>query len=161
MNHDHVSIEDLIPYARNARTHSDEQVNQIAASIREFGFTVPVIMDETKRIIAGHGRVLAAKKVGLTDVPVVVVSGWSEAKKQAYTIADNKLTLNGGWDEELLKLELQDIADSGIDLSVVGFSESEIDFLLREANFEEQTEDEQARLDETSPTVCPNCGHEF
>ena len=95
----------LIPYARNARTHSDAQVDQIAASIREWGWTVPVLVGEDNTLIAGHGRVLAARKLRIAEVPVMVAVGWSEAQKKAYAIADNKLTLNGGWDEELLGLE--------------------------------------------------------
>jgi ParB-like chromosome segregation protein Spo0J len=96
----------LIPYARNARTHAEDQVAQIAASIREWGWTNPVLVGEDGTIIAGHGRVLAARKLRIPDVPVMVAAGWSDAQKRAYTIADNKLTLNGGWDQDLLALEL-------------------------------------------------------
>lgn len=103
------SIANLIPYARNARTHSDAQVAQIAASIREWGWTVPVLIDEVDGIIAGHGRVLAAQRLGLTDVPVMVAAGWSEAQRRAYVLADNKLALNAGWDEALLAVELNDL----------------------------------------------------
>src|SRR6202035_2373819 len=88
----------LVPNARNARTHSDEQVTQLAASIREFGWTIPVLVDEAGGIIAGHGRILAAHRIGIEDVPVMVAAGWSDAKKRAYMLADNKLTLNGEWD---------------------------------------------------------------
>src|SRR6188474_3475151 len=95
-------VTSLIPYARNARTHSDEQVAQIAASIREFGFTNPVLVDGDNGIIAGHGRVLAARKLGMTTVPVIELAGMSEAQKRAYIIADNKLALNAGWDTEML-----------------------------------------------------------
>ena len=95
-------IDKLIPYARNARTHSPEQIEQIAASIREWGFTVPVLIDEAGMIIAGHGRVLAAQQLGLLEVPVIVARGWTDAQKRAYVIADNKLTENGGWDDDLL-----------------------------------------------------------
>ena len=98
------SVTALLPYIRNARTHSDEQVAQIAASIREWGWTMPVLVDEAGTIIAGHGRVLAAQRLGLREVPVMVAAGWSEAKRRAYVIADNKLALNAGWDEELLSL---------------------------------------------------------
>ena len=99
----------LIPYARNARTHSDEQVAQIAASIREFGFTIPVLVDEQGTLIAGHGRVLAAHQLGVTDVPTMVARGWTPAQIQAYRLADNKLALNAGWDPELLRLELGEL----------------------------------------------------
>jgi len=99
-------IERLFPYARNARIHSDAQINQIAAAIREWGWTNPVLVSEDGTIIAGHGRVLAAQKLRITQVPVMLACGWTEAQKRAYAIADNKLTLNGGWDTELLGLEL-------------------------------------------------------
>jgi hypothetical protein len=99
------AIKRLVPYARNARTHSAAQVDQIAASIREWGWTNPVLVGEDGTIIAGHGRVLAAHKLRIPDVPVMVAAGWTEAQKRAYTIADNKLTLNGGWDQELLALK--------------------------------------------------------
>lgn len=117
---------DLIPYARNSRTHSDEQVTQIASSIREFGFTNPVIIDDKNNIIAGHGRVMAAKKLGLDEVPCVVVTGWTEAQKKAYVIADNKLALNAGWDEKMLSLEFDELQEMGFDLSLTGFSGDEI-----------------------------------
>ena len=104
----------LIPFARNSRTHSDEQVGQIAASIKEWGFTNPILVDETGTIIAGHGRVLAAQKLGLDELPVMTATGWTEAQKQAYIIADNKLALNAGWDMDMLKIEMQDLA--GLDL---------------------------------------------
>src|SRR5258706_14717335 len=96
----------LIPFARNARAHSDAPVSQIASSIREWGWTNPVLVAEDGMIIAGHGRVLAARKLRIADVPVMIASGWTDAQKRAYTIADNKLTLNGGWDQELLGLEI-------------------------------------------------------
>ena len=116
----------LVPHARNARTHSDEQVAQIAASIREFGWTIPVLVDEQGTIIAGHGRILAAQKLGLQDIPVMVATGWSEAKRRLYVIADNKLALNAGWDEELLSLEIGDLKGLGVDLGLTGFGEIEL-----------------------------------
>ena len=100
------AVSRLIPYARNARTHSDAQVAQIAASIREWGWTTPVLVDEGGGLIAGHGRVLAARKLGLAEIPVVVARGWSEAQRRAYVLADNKLALNAGRDQELLAVEL-------------------------------------------------------
>jgi DNA modification methylase len=116
----------LVPYARNARTHSEAQIAQIAASIREWGFTVPVLIDEAGMIIAGHGRVLAAQQLGLGEVPVIVAHGWTDAQKKAYLIADNKLTENGGWDEALLKIEFADLAAAGFDTLLMGFDEHEI-----------------------------------
>jgi len=114
-------IDRLIPYVRNARTHSEGQVGQIAASIREWGWTNPVLVDEDGPIIAGHGRVLAARKLRIPDVPVMVATGCSDAQKRAYTIADNKLTLNGGWDDDLLGLELGELEVLGFDLDLIGF----------------------------------------
>jgi ParB-like chromosome segregation protein Spo0J len=103
---EHWPIDRLVPYARNARTHTDAQIAQIAASIREWGWTIPVLVAEDGTILAGHARVLAAIKLGITQVPVIVARGWSEAKKRGYVIADNKLTLNSAWDGELLRIEL-------------------------------------------------------
>jgi len=116
----------LIANARNARTHSDAQIGQIAASIREWGWTVPVLIDEAGTIIAGHGRVLAAQRIGLVEVPTMVARGWTEAQKRAYLIADNKLTENGGWDDALLRVELSDLAALGFDTLLTGFDAREI-----------------------------------
>jgi ParB-like chromosome segregation protein Spo0J len=103
------SVSALVPYARNARTHSDEQVAQIAASIREWGWTVPVLIDEDGGLIAGHGRVLAARNLGLAEIPVMVATGWSEAQKRAYVLADNKLVLNAGWGHDVYEDQHLDI----------------------------------------------------
>lgn len=121
----------LVPYARNSRTHNDAQVAQIAASIREFGFTNPVLIDEKDSIIAGHGRVLAARKIGLADVPCIRLSHLTDAQKRAYVIADNKLALNAGWDDEMLRLELADLKAADFDLSLVGFNADELDEILQ------------------------------
>lgn len=123
-------IADLIPYARNARTHSDAQVAQIAASITEWGWTTPVLVDETGSIIAGHGRVMAARKLGLSDVPVMVAAGWTEGQKRAYVLADNKLALNAGWDDVLLASELVALGEDGFNLNLVGFSDQELSLLM-------------------------------
>ena len=119
-------IERLTPYARNSRTHSDAQVAQLAASIREWGWTTPVLVDDAGGIIAGHGRVLAARQLGMATVPVVVAEGWSDAKKRAYVIADNKLAMNAEWDSELLTLELGELGELGFDLELTGFDGEEI-----------------------------------
>lgn len=124
---------ELIPYARNSRTHSDEQVAQIAASIREFGFTNPVLIDADGGIIAGHGRVMAARKLGMDEVPCIHLSHLTEAQKRAYIIADNRLAMNAGWDEEMLALEFKDLQDMDFDLSLTGFDLGEIDELLANA----------------------------
>ena len=126
-------IDDLIPYARNSRTHSEAQVAQVAASIREFGFTNPVLIDADGGIIAGHGRVLAARKLGMKTVPAIRIDYMTEAQKRAYVIADNKLALNAGWDDELLALELGDLKDEGFDLSLTGFSDDELARLVIDA----------------------------
>jgi ParB-like chromosome segregation protein Spo0J len=126
---DHVErwpLDKLIPYARNARTHSESQISSIAASISEWGWTNPILVDEAGGIIAGHGRVLAARQLGLAEAPVMVARGWTKAQKQAYILADNKLALNAGWDEALLKIELADLAELGFDLSLTGFGEDEV-----------------------------------
>ena len=125
-----IGVEALIPYARNSRTHSDAQVAQIAASIREFGFTNPVLVDEANGIIAGHGRVLAARKLKMQDVPAIRLSHLTEAQKRAYVIADNKLALNAGWDIELLRLEINDLRGLEFDVALTGFSTEEIDALM-------------------------------
>ena len=121
-----VSVDSLVPAARNVRTHSDDQVEQIAAAIKEWGWTVPVLIDEENNLIAGHGRVMAAKSLGLESVPAVVAKGWSEAQKKAYLIADNKITLNGGWDQRALSLELADLKAIDFNLDLMGFNEQEL-----------------------------------
>lgn len=118
-------ISGLIPSARNARQHSDAQISQLMASIREWGWTMPVLVDEVGSIIAGHGRVRAAELLGLDQVPVMVARGWSEAQKRAYLIADNKLTENGSWDDALLRIELGDLAEMGF-ATLTGFNEAEL-----------------------------------
>ena len=123
-------IEALIPYVNNSRTHSDEQVAQIAASVREFGWTNPILVDGQNGIIAGHGRLAAARKLGLTEVPVIVLDHLSEAQKKALVIADNKLASNAGWDDEMLRLELGDLQEMGFDATIVGFTTEELDALL-------------------------------
>lgn len=123
-------IEELIPYARNSRTHSDAQVAQIAASIREFGWTNPVLVDGERGIIAGHGRVMAARKLGLDEVPTIELAHLTDTQRRAYVLADNQLALNAGWDEALLAVELKELADAGFDLPVVGFADDDIARLL-------------------------------
>jgi DNA modification methylase len=124
----------LIPYARNARTHSEAQVAQIAASIREFGWTNPILVDADNGVIAGHGRLLAARKLGIADVPVIVLAGLSEAQKRALVIADNKLAMNAGWDSDLLAIELGDLQGLGFDLALTGFGEDELLALMSPGN---------------------------
>ena len=113
-------VDSLVPYVNNARTHSAEQVSQVAASIREFGFTNPILIDEQHSIIAGHGRLAAARKLGMDTVPTIQLEGLSEAQKKAYVIADNSLALNAGWDYELLTLEIDDLKIEGFDIDLLG-----------------------------------------
>jgi hypothetical protein len=127
---EHWPIGRLVPYARNARTHTPAQVDQIAASIREWGWTVPILVDENGTILAGHARVLAAHKLGITAIPVIVARGWTEAQKRAYAIADNKLTLNAGWDEELLRIELADLKVEEFPIELLGFDDTELASIL-------------------------------
>lgn len=122
-------VSDLIPYISNSRIHSDEQVAQIAASIKEFGWTNPILIDGANGIIAGHGRLMAARKLGYTQVPTIELKDLSEAQKKAYIIADNRLALNAGWDNVMLKVELEHLAELGFDLELTGFTLDEIDAL--------------------------------
>lgn len=139
-----VTIDKLIPYARNSRTHSDAQVAQIAASIKEFGFVNPVLIDEAGGIIAGHGRVMAARKLGIDEVPCIRLSHLNENQKRAYVIADNKLALNAGWDEEMLKLEIKDLELAEFDISLLGFDAEELENILDEPEVTEGlTEDDK------------------
>jgi len=125
-----VAVEALIPYAKNSRTHSDAQVAQIAASIKEFGWTNPILIDGTKGIIAGHGRLMAARKLGYDKVPVIQLKDMTESQKKAYVIADNQLAMNAGWDIDLLKIEVADLQEDGFDLELLGFDNKMLDSLL-------------------------------
>src|SRR5215475_9856490 len=127
---EHWLIDRLIPHARNPRTHSDAQVAQIAASITEFGFNNPILVDSKAGIIAGHGRLLAARKLKLTEVPVIILDHLTEAQKRAYIIADNQLALNAGWDDDLLRAELAALQEEELDLDLIGFEDEEIVRLL-------------------------------
>jgi DNA modification methylase len=137
---EHWPLDRLIPYARNSRTHADDQVAQIAASIVEFGWTNPILVDAEGGIVAGHGRLLAARKLGLVTVPVVVLDHLTPAQRRAYVIADNKLALNAGWNEELLAAELHALNGEGFDLALTGFPETELDALMAPLDDEENTE---------------------
>lgn len=123
-------VADLIPYANNSRTHSDEQVTQVAASIKEFGFTNPVLIDEKNGIIAGHGRLMAAKKLELEQVPTITLVGLTEAQRKAYIIADNQLALNSGWDLDTLRVEFERLEELDFDLSLIGFEDDVVEKLL-------------------------------
>jgi len=137
------AVDKLIPYAKNARTHSDEQVAQIAGSIKEFGFNNPVLVDKDNSVIAGHGRLMAARKLGMDKVPVVELEHLTESQRKAYVLADNRIALNSGWDTSMLSLELQDLKDD-IDLSLLGFDPDELDALLNPIEETEGLTDEDA-----------------
>jgi len=136
------SVGDLIPYARNSRTHSDEQVAQIAASIKEFGWTNPILVDATGVVIAGHGRLMAARKLGYTDVPTIELTEMTETQKKAYVIADNRLALNAGWDNEMLTIELNELLADGYALDILGFDTNELNALLEPEVIEGLTDED-------------------
>jgi len=156
------AVSDLIPYARNPREHSPEQIAQIAASIREWGWTVPVLCAEDGTIIAGHGRVMAAQQLGLPDVPVMVARGWSEAQRRAYVIADNQLTLAGSWDDERLRTELGDLHGEAFAMDLLGFDAAELERLMYEPQ-EQAAPEDFPEVDEDIPTEheCPKCGYQW
>jgi len=146
-----IPIDELIPYANNARTHSKEQINKIRSSLREFGFVNPVLIDKDKNIIAGHGRVSAAKEEGIKEVPCVLVEHLTEAQKKAYIIADNKLALDAGWEEELLAVELENLKELDFDVNLTGFGAAEIDELfsnIHDKDVEDDDFDVDAALEE-------------
>jgi ParB-like chromosome segregation protein Spo0J len=132
MKIEQIVLDELIPYANNARTHSEEQVLQIASSIKEFGFNAPVLIDKDKGIIAGHGRVMAAKKLGLKEAPCIRLEHLTEAQKKAYILADNRIAMNSEWDEQMLGLEIMNLKDDGFDIDNLGFSELEIKEFLKQ-----------------------------
>ena len=148
-------LDTLVAYARNARTHSDAQVAELAGSIREFGFTNPVLVGEDGTLIAGHGRVLAARKLGMAEVPTIVLTGLSETQRRALVLADNRIAINAGWDNDLLALELSDLQDAGFDLGLTGFSGDEIADLLQPATGEGESEDVGAADEVPEPVADP------
>jgi ParB-like chromosome segregation protein Spo0J len=162
----YLKTNDLLPYAGNSRTHSDEQVNQIAASIKEFGFAAPICVAEGT-ILAGHGRVMAARKLGLEEVPTVDLSHLTPAQRRQYVVADNKLALNAGWDEEMLAAEIALMAEEGSDLDVLGFTADELAAIESETEQEMQTIVPESSAEEIDvdgmkmECKCPKCGFEF
>ena len=165
-NIEHVQTADLIPYARNARTHSETQVAQIAGSIQEFGFCNPVLIDSDNGIIAGHGRVLAAQRLKLESVPCLRLSHLTDAQKRAYVLADNRIALSSGWDEEMLANELSDLHADDFDMSLLGFDVDELAKLLEFENKEDE-EPPESSATEVNPddfemkATCPRCQFEF
>jgi len=164
-----IPIGDLVPYARNSRTHSEEQVAQIAASIKEFGFTNPVLIDSEGGIIAGHGRVLAARQFGISEVPCIRLSHLTEAQRRAYVIADNKLALNSGWDEEKLSSELLYLSTlENTEIALTGFSQEEFEAIFDERLMRETIAAANAFVErpsiqhkEKEPRYCQHCGEEI
>ena len=158
-----VPTDSLIPYVRNARTHSPQQVDKIAASIREFGFLSPIITDGQSGIVAGHGRVMAAHKLGLDTLPTIDAAHLTEAQRRAYVLADNRMALDAGWDNDLLRIELQDLEAAGFDLTLTGFDLGELTVLFDNPTFAPGTEDDQGRLDQIAPKMvtCPHCASEW
>ena len=146
-------VDSLIPFARNARTHSDEQVKQIAASIREFGFNNPILIREDLTVIAGHGRLAAAKVLGLKEVPTISLAHLTPLQVRAYVLADNKLALNAGWDDEMLALELEELAMEGFDVGLTGFDEVEIGALLADKTEEGLTDEDEVPEVPVEPTT--------
>lgn len=152
-------VADLIPYIGNARTHSEDQIKQIASSIKEFGFLSPIVTDGENGILAGHGRVLAAQLLGLKSVPTVEASHLSKAQRRAFILADNKLALNAGWDFDQLRDEIQFLQDESFDISVVGFSQKEVDAFSTEFPSESSTDEIDTSF--VFAHKCPRCGFEF
>ena len=143
-----VPITKLVPYVNNARTHSPEQINKLRSSLREFGFINPVIIDRDFGVIAGHGRILAAKEEGITEVPCVFADHLTEAQKKAYIIADNRMAMDAGWDEELLRVEIEALQAEAFDLSLTGFDEKELSDLFKDdADVQEDDFDVDAELE--------------
>ena len=161
---EHWSIDKLIPYARNARTHSPAQIDQIAASIAEFGFTNPILVGSDGVIVAGHGRLEAARKLGLETVPVIVLDHLTPTQRRALVIADNRIAENAGWDEEMLSLELAELQELDYDLELTGFGNVEFRLLSLEDRDEEQSESSAKEIDVDRYEMmhkCPRCGFEF
>ena len=146
---EYVATDDLIPYINNSRTHSESQVKQIAASIREFGFTNPILIDEGGSVIAGHGRLVAAELLNLDEVPTITLEGLTEAQRKAYVIADNKLALNSGWDDELLKIEIETLKNLEFDVSILGWDilpefDGALDYSILEDDLEDALDEMQS-----------------
>ena len=146
------NVDDLIPYARNAKIHDENNINLIAGSIKSFGFNNPVLLDGENGIIAGHGRVIASKKLGIKQIPTIELQGLSDAEKRAYIIADNRLTEKSEWDKEILSLELQDLNELGIDLNIIGFDDEDLNNIIQEEP-PEVVEDEFSEQVETPKSV--------
>lgn len=162
-----VKVAELVPYVRNSRIHDDAQIQKIAASIKEFGFTNPILIDEENGILSGHGRLLAARELGIDEVPCVRIIGLSNAQKRAYIIADNRLALSSTWDSEMLAMELGELSGLDFDLSVLGFTYSELEALLDIGDTDAEVgacmKADAVEVDTnfTFEHTCPRCGFEY
>jgi ParB-like chromosome segregation protein Spo0J len=155
-------IDSLTPYINNARSHSERQIEQIAASIKEFGFTNPVLVDGGNGIIAGHGRVMAAKKIKMDKIPVIELAYLTDTQKRAYIIADNQLALNAGWDDGLLKAELQDLQAIDFNMDLLGFELEELEDLIIDKNMAPDSSTKEINPDAYElKNSCPRCGFEY
>ena len=155
-------ISELKAYENNSRTHPEAQIAQIAASIKEFGFTNPVLIDEADGVIAGHGRLLAAKLLGHTEAPCIVLTGLSDVQKRAYVIADNKLALNAGWDDDLLRVELGALHEDEFNMELLGFDASELSAAMGLDSLPPESSSREIDPDDYKMgCVCPKCGFEF
>lgn len=152
------AIDTLIPFARNANVHSDAQIAQIAASLRHWGWTMPILIDEASTIIAGHCRVLAARRLGWSEVPVVIARDWSPAQKRAYVLADNRLARNSTWDTDLLAVELDELRDLDFNLDLIGFERAELNDLIGTPTLGPPLTNEHTSNEHT--ITCPACGHD-
>jgi ParB-like chromosome segregation protein Spo0J len=166
MKIEQIPTDKLIPYARNAKRHDAAQVSKLAGSIREFGFNNPVLIDKDNGIVAGHGRVMAAQKLELKTVPCIRLGHLTDTQRRAYILADNRLAeIGGGWDEEMMALELGDLRELDFDLDLIGLDNDKIESILNppEPDFAPGTEDEQGKLDQLVPKIvkCPACNTEF
>jgi hypothetical protein len=157
-----VPIGELSPYEKNARTHTDEQVSQIVASIEEFGFTAPILIDGDKGVLAGHGRLMAAKFLGMAEVPCVILSHLTQAQRRAYILADNKLALNAGWDLDMLAAEVAALKLEDFDVSLLGFSQHELDQMMQgadwESDFDDPTVKDGAHTEGIEAKIVIRCG---
>ena len=155
-------VDKLIPYINNSRTHSGEQIAQIAASIKEFGWTNPILVDGENGIIAGHGRLMAARKLGYTEVPTIELKDLTKTQRKAYIIADNKLSLNAGWDDEILRFELGELDAAGFDLELTGFVGDDLTETMFGKDFAQDSPEDFKEVDESElEKKCPRCGFEF
>ena len=162
MNIEMLGVDALIPYVNNARVHSDEQVTQIASSIKEFGFNVPILIDKDNGVIAGHGRLMAAKKLHHPEVPCIRIEHLTETQKKAYILADNKIALNSDWDVDLLRLELGELDSQSYNLELTGFVGDDLTEAMFGKELKQESPEDFKEVDESDMQhKCPRCGFEF